>query len=170
MSTLSGFQPNNGIMGVWWIYRPDPILDSTAKEQLIAVERVQHIEATQAEILANISSVQISNNILTLTGNTVSHTTVGSCFLCSGFTNAAFLNRQIITVTSVTPTGVTGAFTHSDYGSTSEPNGAQTILTRSRKAWLYYAESGVSTSQQPYILEGIVASLFMYDMELTFTG
>ncbi len=33
------------------------------------------------------------------------------------------------------------------------------------KVWLYYAQNNVSTSQEPYILEGAAAQAFMNDME-----
>lgn len=36
------------------------------------------------------------------------------------------------------------------------------------KVWLYYAQSSVSTSQEPYILEGETAQAFMADMESLF--
>lgn len=36
------------------------------------------------------------------------------------------------------------------------------------KVWLYYAQGSVSTSQEPYILEGAVAQAFMTDMESLF--
>lgn len=52
-----------------------------------------------------------------------------------------------------------------------EVNGVQKIesnLSHS-KVWLYYAANNVSTSQEPYTLEGQVAMAFMTDMEALFT-
>lgn len=37
-----------------------------------------------------------------------------------------------------------------------------------KKVWLYYAANNVSTSQEPYILEGEAAVSFMSDMEALF--
>jgi hypothetical protein len=34
-----------------------------------------------------------------------------------------------------------------------------------KKVWLYYAANNVTTSQEPYILEGDAATRFMADME-----
>lgn len=48
-----------------------------------------------------------------------------------------------------------------------EINGVQKIectLDHS-KVWLFYAASNVSTSQEPFTLEGAVAQAFMADME-----
>jgi hypothetical protein len=36
------------------------------------------------------------------------------------------------------------------------------------KVWLYYAANNVSTSQEPYILQGLAAQAFMSDMEALF--
>ena len=37
-----------------------------------------------------------------------------------------------------------------------------------KKVWLYYAQNNVTTSQEPYILEGDAAVQFMADMEALF--
>ena len=37
-----------------------------------------------------------------------------------------------------------------------------------KKVWLYYAANNVTTSQEPYILEGDAATRFMTDMENLF--
>jgi hypothetical protein len=47
-------------------------------------------------------------------------------------------------------------------------NWAQIIDPTTRKVWLFYAESNVSTSQAPRIMEGIGASKFMLNMEELF--
>lgn len=38
-----------------------------------------------------------------------------------------------------------------------------------KKVWLFYAANNVTTSQEPYILEGDAATAFMADMEALFS-
>jgi hypothetical protein len=52
-----------------------------------------------------------------------------------------------------------------------EINGVQKIEVSAdhNKVWLFYAQNNVSTSQEPYILEGNVAQAFVADMEGLFS-
>ena len=52
-----------------------------------------------------------------------------------------------------------------------EVNGIQKVESNQQhtKVWLYYAANNVSTSQEPYTLEGAVAAAFMNDMEALFS-
>ena len=52
-----------------------------------------------------------------------------------------------------------------------EVNGLQKIESTQdhTKVWLYYAANNVSTSQEPYILDGQVSLAFMNDMEALFS-
>lgn len=52
-----------------------------------------------------------------------------------------------------------------------EVNGLQRVESTQdhKKVWLYYAANNVTTSQEPYILEGDAAIRFMQDMEALFT-
>jgi hypothetical protein len=58
----------------------------------------------------------------------------------------------------------TGTATLVAYSTTAETEG-QVIDPSTRKVWLFYAETNVSTSQAPRVMEGIGASKFMLDME-----
>jgi hypothetical protein len=75
------------------------------------------------------STIQITSNVLTLTGpggwTTESDNPTGKQLAVSGCTNATFLNGQTITVASAAGagpewTGMTASFTHANYGPTSD--------------------------------------------------
>lgn len=61
----------------------------------------------------------------------------------------------------------TGTATLVAYSTTAETEG-QVIDPSTRKVWLFYAETNVSTSQAPRVMEGVGASKFMLDMEALF--
>jgi hypothetical protein len=112
----------------------------------------------------------------------------------SGLVNATFLNGQTVTITSVSqnpsnPSGYasfTASFTHANYGTATcgagNEIGLATLNTdgysaadsgtvtdpASRKVWLFYGETNVSTSQHPRELNGIAAQAFITDMEALF--
>ena len=150
----SGFQKNTTIHAAFWWFKPDPNIDPIAKETMVEVNSLQTIEANQPLILANANSVTVASNIL------------------NGFTNASFLNGQVVTILASTTNSMTANFTYvgypPSYGPMTEPIGAQIIDTAPRVAWLFYPQTNVSTSQAPRELHGQVASLFLYDMEALF--
>jgi hypothetical protein len=167
----SGFQKNTTIHAAFWWFKPDPNIDPIAKETMVEVNSLQTIEANQPLILANANSVTVASNILTITslgGALRSNATV----IFNGFTNASFLNGQVVTILASTTNSMTANFTYvgypPSYGPMTEPIGAQIIDTAPRVAWLFYPQTNVSTSQAPRELHGQVASLFLYDMEALF--
>lgn len=167
MATLSGFQSNTTIHAAFWIYKPDPTVDPVSKEEFIEVNSIQRIEANAANILSAISSTQVNQNVLTVTTSTT-QMRVNQQVILSGLTNSTLLNGEVVLISTLTPTSFTANFITANYGPTSEPAGAQVIDTTNRTAYLYYAETSVSTSQAPRKLEGAVAATFIYDMEALF--
>jgi hypothetical protein len=169
MANLSGFQSNTTIHAAFWVYKPDPTVDPVSKEQFVEVNSIQYIEASPAVVLASITSVQVTSNVLTLTLTSTAGIRQGQTLLLSGLTTATFLNRQLVIVATVNGSSVTvtAAFTNPNYGPAADTGSVADASTR--KAWLYYAQTDVSTSQRALILDGIVASLFVYDMEVLFS-
>jgi hypothetical protein len=241
--SLLGFQLNTTIHAAFWAYSPNPTIDPTGREVMVNVNNLQYIEATQPTYYAqNASNISVTGGVLTVTVNNNLNPTKPApvLVLLAGFTNAFFLNNQLFTTTSVTPTQFTAAyssvanisataiannvltvycynsfvvgstvtlngtneaflngqtvtvtsatdeqftanFTHANYSyvpdtgtatlstySGVEPAGAMVVDPNTRKAWLYYDETNVSTSQAPRHLVGVVASKFVYDMESLF--
>jgi hypothetical protein len=167
MANLNGFQSNTTIHAAFWIYKPDPAIDPVSKEQIVEVNSIQYMEASPAIVYGTISNVQITGNLLTLTLSSTSGIRQGGTLLLSGLTTATFLNRQLLIVSTIlNGTQLTAAFTHANYASAADTGVVSDALTR--KAWLYYAQTDVSTSQRALILDGIVASLFIYDLESLF--
>jgi hypothetical protein len=165
MAQTTGFQQNATISSAFWIYRPDPVVNQIDREILVAVNGIQYLEATPAQIVVNsFTSIGISNNLLTIIGS-FSGVQPGMNIYFTGLTNAAFLNGEVVIVNSVSGNQFTANFTGVNYGPTSEPSGAQGVNAGVRTVWLYYAESNVSPSQAPRRLDGVVATLFIYDME-----
>ena len=168
MATISGFQSNTTIHAAFWIYKPDPTVDPISKEQIIEVNSLQKVEANAAVVLSSISSTQVTGNVLTVTVASTGNLRTYQQVILSGLTNSTFLNGQVVTVTSVTPTTFSATFQNANYGPTTEPAGAQVIDTTNRTAYLFYPEQAVSPSQAPLKLEGAVAAKFLYDMEALF--
>lgn len=147
----------------------------------------QYFTAQMPTITVPVTQVQIASNILTITAR--QQWVVGMTATFSGLVNATFLNGQTVTITSVSrnfsdPSGYatfTASFTHADYAATNEV-GAVTLNTNgysdadsgavydpsARKAWLFYDETSVSTSQHPRELNGVAAQAFINDMEALF--
>lgn len=167
MPTVTGFQSNTTIHAAFWIFKPDPSLDPTGREQFVEVNGIQYAEAKQAMVLGSITNVILTSNILTLN---IANSSVKpqTMVIFSGLTNATFLNGQIGRVISVSPTQVVISFIAVDYPSAVEPAGAQMIDAGSAMIELYYASTNVSTSQAPRRLDGVVAAKFIYDMEALF--
>lgn len=164
----AGFQLNSTITGAFWLYRPDPVVNQVDREIMVQINNIQYLEATPAQVVANnISSVSVQSNVLTVTGN-LSGITSGISVGFTKLTNAAFLNKQVVTVISVSGNSFTANFTNPNYGPMAEPPGAQGVNAGVRTVWIYYPETGVSTSQAPRKLEGVVATLFLFDMEALF--
>jgi hypothetical protein len=164
----SGFQANSTIHSAWWIFRPDPTVDPVSKETIVEVNGIQYIEANAAVVLASVSATQVTSNVVTATVTTTGQMRPGQIVILSGLTNSTFLNGQLLTITSTTPTSFAANFTNADYGLTAEPAGAQVIDTTHRMCDLYYAESTLATTQQPRKLQGPVAAQFLWDMEQLF--
>jgi|SRR5271157_1385797 len=153
----------------------------------------QAFMATMPVIAAPVTAIEIASNVLTVTAR--QQWVVGMTVTFSGLVNATFLNAQTVTITSVSqdfsdPSGYasfTAAFAHADYGTagcgasnevglatlnTSGYNAADTgnaIDPKERTAWLYYDQTSVSDSQRAYILKGIPAQAFIYDMDALFS-
>jgi hypothetical protein len=145
------------------------------------------IQANMPAITADVASVQITSNVLTVTAR--QQWIPGMTVTFSGLVNATFLNGQTLTLTSVSrnfsdPSGYasfTAAFVHADYTFLNEI-GTVTLNTNgysntdsgavydpaARKVWLFFAESNVSTSQHPRELTGIAAQAFITEMEALF--
>lgn len=171
MALTTGFQINTTIHAAWWIYKPDPLVDSVSQEEFFETNGLQRIEAN-AEILllGNISTIQVDSNIVLVTGTFepgIAPLRSGQLVIFRGLTNADFLNGQIACVMQATPSGFNAKFTHADYGPAAEPGG-QTVDTTGRTAYLTYPEMGISTAQGPRKLSGAVAARFIYDMETLF--
>lgn len=168
MAPITGFQANTTVQAAFWIYKPDPTFDPISKEEFIEVNSIQRIECNAQVTLASITNVQVASNVLTVSVSGNSAFRVGQLVIFYGLTNATFLNGQVVYVNNVSVGSFTATFTHGNYGSASEPAGASVVDTTNRTAYLYYAESSVSTSQAPRKLEGAVAARFIYDMEALF--
>jgi hypothetical protein len=168
VATISGFQSNTTIHAAFWIYKPDPVIDPVSKEEFIEVNSLQRVEANAAIVLSSISSTQIAGGVLTVTVAATGQMRSQQQVILSGLTNAAPLNGQVVTITSLTPTSFNANFPAAPYGPVAEPAGAQVIDTTNRTAYLFYAETDVSTSQAPQKLVGPIASRFIYDMEQLF--
>lgn len=76
-------------------------------------------------VTGTVSSVTIASNIATV--SVANDWVVGTRVRFTGLVNATFLNNQTIIITSRTATTVTGAFTHANYGPTSD-SGTATYL------------------------------------------
>src|SRR5271168_1639130 len=105
MALITGFQANTTIHAAFWIYKPDPTQDPVSKETFIEVNSLQYIEANAANVLANITSTQVTNNVVT-----VNFTVIGSAafrayqqVILSSLTTTTALNGQILSILSVTP-------------------------------------------------------------------
>jgi len=171
MALITGFQANTTIHAAFWIYKPDPTQDPVSKETIVEVNSLQYIEANAASVLANITSTQVTSNVVT-----VNFTIIGSAtfrayqqVILSGLTTTTALNGQILTVLSVTPSSFTASYTTTDYGPTSEAAGAIVTDCTNRMCELYYAETSVSTSQAPRKLTNAIAARFIFDMEALFS-
>jgi hypothetical protein len=109
MANLYGFQTNTIIHAAYWIYKPDPTLDPTGRETIVALP-FQYLEATQPIILSpNVASVTYAGGVLTVT--TPNNLKPGSVVLLVGFTNAFFLNTVLLTVASATSSQFTANYT-----------------------------------------------------------
>jgi hypothetical protein len=152
----------------------------------------QQFIATMPTISAPVTSIEIASNVLTVAAR--QQWVVGMTVTFSNLVNATFLNGQTVTITSVSqnpsdPSGYanfTAAFTHADYGTagcgaggevgiatlnTNGYNAADTGIAldpKERTVWLYYDQTSVSDSQRAYILKGIPAQAFIFDMEALF--
>ena len=170
MATVTGFQQNTTIHAAFWIYKPDPAVDPVSKEQFVEVNSLQYIETNAASVVASVSSTQVAPpNVLTCAVDTVANVRAGMPVIFSGLTGSPFLNGEVVTVSGVGPgLQFTAGFATGAYGPTPEPAGALATDAQARTAWLYYADTNVSTSQAPRKLEGVVASRFVYDMEALF--
>lgn len=168
MAPITGFQANTTIHAAFWIYKPDPTYDPISKEEFIEVNSIQRVECNGQVTLSTIPSVQVASNLLTVTVAGTSGLRVSQLVIFYGLTNATFLNGQVVYINSVGANTFTANFTHANYAPTAEPAGAQVVDTTNRVAYLYYAETSVSTSQAPRKLEGAVAARFIYDMEALF--
>jgi hypothetical protein len=153
----------------------------------------QQFTATMPTLQAPVTNVMVASDVLTITARQI--WPVGLTVTFSGLVNATFLNGQTVTITSVSqnfsdPSGYatfTANFTYANYGTggcgAGNDIGTATLNTngwnmadsgavydpKERKVWLYYAESAVSPSQRPLILEGIAAQAFINDMEALFS-
>lgn len=85
---------------------------------------------------ASVTSVSITSNVVSLSVvNTFATQGEGTgagqvnTIYCNGFTNASFLNGQVLTVSTISGTTITAAFTHTNYGPTAEPGGATVTLS-----------------------------------------
>jgi len=171
MAYLSGFQANTTIHAAFWIYKPDPTINSTDKEQFIQVNGLQKIEATPEVILGSVTSVQVTSNVLTVTLSSVAGIRANQPIIFVGLGNATFLNGTVAFVTTVNANTnqFSAKFTNPDYGPIAETQGQALDASEARKVWLYYPEGAVSPSQAPTTLQGPAAALFIYDMEVLFT-
>lgn len=86
--------------------------------------------------VASVTSVQITTNVVTLSVvNTFTSQGEGTgqgqvnTIYCNGFTNATFLNGQVLTIVTINGTTITANFTHANYGPTAEPGGAIVTLS-----------------------------------------
>jgi len=168
MAPITGFQANTTIHAAFWIYKPDPTLDPISKEEFIEVNSIQRVECNGEHLLSAISNVAVTSNVLTVTVAATSGLRVSQQVIFYGLTNATFLNGQVVYINKVSGNTFTAAFINANYGPANEPAGAQLVDTTNRVAYLYYAETSVSTSQAPRKLEGAVAARFIYDMEALF--
>lgn len=153
----------------------------------ISVASLSQFTAQMPVITADVASVQIATNVLTITAR--QQWVPGMTVTFSGLVNATFLNGQTVTILTVSrnfsdPSGYgsfTATFAHADYVfeneigiATLNTNGYSNTDTgavydpAARKVWLFYAESNVSTSQHPRELHGIAAQAFINDMESLF--
>src|SRR5271157_753626 len=143
--------------------------------------------ATMPAITADVSAIDITSNVLTVTAR--QEWVIGMTVTFSGLVNATFLNGQTVTILSVSrnfsdPSGYatfTAAFAHADYifeneiglatlntNGYSNVDSGKVIDPAARKVWLFYGETNVSTSQHPRELNGIAAQAFINDMEALF--
>lgn len=169
MAPITGFQSNTTIHAAFWIYKPDPVSDPTSKEEFIEVNSIQRVECNSQTVLSAVTNVQVASNLLTVTVAANSGLRISQQVIFYGLTNATFLNGQVVYINGISGNTFTANFTNANYGPTTEPAGAQLVDTTNRVAYLYYAESSVSTSQAPRKLDGAVAARFIYDMEALFS-
>jgi len=167
MAYLSGFQANTTIHAAFWIFKPDPTINSVEKEQFIEVNSIQRIEATPEVILGSVTSVQVVGDIVTVTLSSVAGIRQQQAVIFSGLGNATFLNGNVAWVTTVNANTnqITAKFTNPNYGPAAETQG-QVFDASERKVFITYPSSAVSPSQAPTTLTGPPAALFIYDMEV----
>jgi hypothetical protein len=150
MAYLSGFQANTTIHAAFWIYKPDPTINSVEKEQFIEVNSIQRIEATPEMILGNVSSVQVASGILTVTLPSVVGIRTQQSIIFTGLGNATFLNGNVAFITTVNSSAnqITAKFTNPDYPNTAETQG-QVLDASERKVFITYPNSAVSPRRLP---------------------
>src|SRR5271157_495929 len=81
---------------------------------------------SQTVPLAQITNVELTNNLLTVTANNTF--TTGSVLAISNLINALFLNGEELTVITATPTEFTAAFTAQNYASTPDSGLATSLV------------------------------------------
>ena len=79
------------------------------------------------------TSVAISGNLLTIIG--ANNFIVGQSVYLTGFVTASFLNGQIVTVSSATPTQFTAAFTQATYTATPDSGTVQAATLDGQLVW-----------------------------------
>lgn len=75
---------------------------------------------TSVQYTGVISSVTVAANVVTVTVGSTTNLNVNALVTISGLATATYLNGQVLTVTALTPTTFTAAFTHSNSGPTSD--------------------------------------------------
>jgi hypothetical protein len=107
--------------------------------ELYGIDNVQFVRTSNVESLstgkiligtialvsANIQSINITGNIVTVVANNTY--TAGHVVTFNGLTAATFLNGAKATVTSATPTQFVVSYQHANYGTTSEGTGATAV-------------------------------------------
>jgi hypothetical protein len=170
MAPFSGWQSNTTIQSALWIFKPDPAVDPLGREIFVETNGVQWYESNQQVIVSsNITNVVLNNNSLVLSCSPGA-AKLNQLVIFTNFTNANFLNGQIGRVTGISPTALTFNFIASNYASALESAGATVLDASSRFIELYYASSGVPSTQAPRRLDGPVAARFIYDLEQLFIG
>lgn len=89
---------------------------------------INSVDTTQVNIPTSvITNVEILNNLLTI--QSVNTFTVGTVVSLAGLSNAAFLNGETVTITSVSGTEFQAIFTSNDYTSTPDNGTATSIIS-----------------------------------------
>ena len=91
---------------------------------------------------ANASSVSVTSSVLTITATT--SFSVGQQIYLTGFSNATFLNGQIVTVTSNNVTSFSANFSHADYPSTLDSGACQAVTVDNGISWANIGAVGVT--------------------------